>query len=153
MPDVAGARALRASLVLGFAFFVAGCSDADSPRCAADRTLAQACAERGCPQDLQAALTAGEACDSRFPELWQADDLRAVGVATGFGGAVYHFDGNQLVGVEFWTDMLGDCPTSYVNGRRTVNVHAELGGADAAPPKVCVLCPDWAVDDQRPLCP
>ena len=143
--------ALRATL-LGFGCVVAACSD-DSPRCPADRSLAQACAEDGCPQDLQAALTGGRACDTRFPELWQEGDQRAIGVATGLGGLLYHFDGSRLVGVESWTDILGDCPTMYVNGRRSVNVSAHFFGAGASGPKACVLCTDWVIEGEIDVCP
>jgi hypothetical protein len=152
MAELVGAWALRAALLFGGACLVAACSDADSPRCAADFTLNQACAERDCPEDLEAALTAGAACDGRFLELWQEGERRAIGVSSGLGGTVYHFDGNQLAGVEFWSDELGDCPSMYVNGRRTVNVHAEL--VEGAPaPQVCALCSDWADQAERPLCP
>lgn len=147
---VAVARALRVML-LGIAFVAAACSNDDSPRCAADRSLAEACADDGCPRDLQAALTAGKACDTRFGEQWQEGDQRAVGVATGLGGRLYHFDGNQLVGVEFWTDVLGDCPSSYVNGRATVSVREQFINAPRR--EVCALCSEWAVAEERPLCP
>lgn len=87
-------------------------------------------------------------------ELWEDGDQRAIGVAGGLGGWLYHFDGDELVGLESWSDVLDDdCPIYYVNGRTTVSVSAQLFGADVPPLEPCVLCPDWATDDDHPLCP
>ena len=142
-------NAWRLVLLLG-AMVMSACSESDE-RCEADETLAEACARGGCPRDLSDAVAQGRACEGVYFEAWRNGDQRALGADAGEGGLIYHFQGDQLVGREGWTDVLGDCPISYVNGSRVLRVHDYGPGRDSSTVERCAVCADW-VADERPLC-
>lgn len=146
-----GAGAFRFAVALGCAWAVVACSEGE--RCEADKTLAQACAGSGdCPDNLGAAIAKGQACEGVFYEMWRDGDRRAIGVNSGYGARLYHFEGARLVGIHSWTDQLGGaCPSNFVNGKVVLRTPTYPQRDEAETVEYCVLCPDWQIDD-RPLC-
>jgi len=125
------------------ALLASACSDKE---CDADKSLAEICADGHCPRDFNDAVAKGLSCDVSFYQVWRDGENRAVGVASGFGGGIYYFEGQQLVGFETYTDLLDandSCPRSYAVGRRTLVTIRDAAGSVAS----CSLCPDYVTDD------
>jgi len=128
----------------------AACSS-EEPRCNSDDTLREACERlQDCPRDLDDALARVRACEAPYVHVVHEGDHRAVGIATGLGGTLYHFEGQTLVGLETWTDTPGDCPAYYVHGRAVVSSGFGNPKPDGGV-ELCAACDEFR-DDDTPAC-